>query len=324
MLVSMLENFRLRVFRAVAEQLNFRKAGEQLYLTQPAVTLQIKTLEEELGTKLFERSASGVTLTPAGNTLLVYADKLGTLAEEAENQLASLKGGSAGELALGASTTIAQYVLPPRLAAFARMHPAIHLRVASENTEHIADGVATGRFGLGLIEGPAMRRDLKIETWFEDELVVVVPKAHEWALQGNIRAQDLIGEPLVMRERGSGSRHVVEHGLQEAGLRLGALTIAMELDSTEAILSCIEAGLGIGFVSMWALERRSAEHTLAKVTIEGQSFTRSFSFVSSDAPELSAPAAAMKQFLRESSLGHHAKQQPEVPHSKPNKAKGRR
>ena len=90
MLVSMLENFRLRVFRAVAEQLNFRKAGEQLYLTQPAVTLQIKTLEEELGTKLFERSASGVTLTTAGNTLLVYADKLGRLAEEAENQLASL------------------------------------------------------------------------------------------------------------------------------------------------------------------------------------------------------------------------------------------
>lgn len=151
MLVSMLENFRLRVFRAVAEQLNFRKAGEQLYLTQPAVTLQIKTLEEELGNKPFERSASGVTLTTAGNTLLLYADKLGTLAEEAENQLASLKGGSAGELALGASTTIAQYVLPPRLAAFARRHPAIRLRVASENTEHIADGVATGRFGLGLI-----------------------------------------------------------------------------------------------------------------------------------------------------------------------------
>lgn len=156
----MLENFRLRMFRGVVEQLNSRKAGEQIYLTQPAVTLQIKTLEEELGTTRFERSASGVTLTTAGDTLLVYADKLGVLAEQAENQLASMKGGSAGELALGASTTIAQYVLPLRLAAFARRYPAIHLRVASENTEHIADGVATGRFGLGLIEGPAMRRDL--------------------------------------------------------------------------------------------------------------------------------------------------------------------
>ena len=128
----------------------------------------------------------------------------------------------------------------------------------------------------------------------------MVPKAHEWALQDNIRAHDLIGKPLVMREQGSGSRHVIEQGLQEIGLRLGALSIAMELDSTEAILSCIEARLGIGFVSTWALHRRSAEHTLAKVRIEEKSFTRSFSFVSPVAPKLSAPAAAMKQFLRES------------------------
>lgn len=294
----MLENFRLRVFRAVAEHRSFRKAGEQLYLTQPAVTLQVKTLEEELGTKLFERGASGVTLTAAGSTLLGYAAKLGRLAEEAENALAQLKGETAGELTLGASTTIAQYVLPPRLAAFARRFPSLHLRVASENTEKIVEGVASGRFELGLIEGPPLSRAVKTESWFEDELVVVVPKTHEWAARGSIPAARLQGVPLVMRERGSGSRHVIEAALQKAGLRLSSLTVAMELDSSEAILSCIEAGLGVGFASVWALDRRNVKQTLAPVRLEGQALTRSFSFVLPTALDLSAPAAAMKQFLQ--------------------------
>ncbi len=294
----MLENFRLRVFRTAAEQRSFRKAGEQLYLTQPAVTLQIKTLEEELGTKLLERGAAGVTLTEAGRTLLGYAAKLGHLAEEAENTLAQLKGETAGELVLGASTTIAQYVLPPRLAAFARRFPSLHLRVASENTERIVEGVTSGRFGLGLIEGPPLSREVKVEPWFEDELVVVVPKTYEWAAHGSIPAASLLGVPLVMRERGSGSRHVIEAALQKAGLRLGQLTIAMELDSSEAILSCIEAGLGVGFASVWALNRRDLHQTLAPLRLEGQALTRSFSFALPTAPDLSAPAAALKRFLQ--------------------------
>ncbi|MDQ2776014.1 MAG: LysR substrate-binding domain-containing protein [Acidobacteriota bacterium] len=293
----MLENFRLRVFRAVADHLSFRKAGEQLYLTQPAITLQIKTLEDEIGTKLFDRRATGVTLTEAGKSLLNHAVQLARLAEEAENGLAQLRGEASGELVLGASTTIAQYVLPPRLAAFARRFPAIHLRVASENTEHIVEGVASGRFGLGLIEGPPLSREIRIETWFEDELVIVVPRSHEWASLGSIPAASLMGVPLIMRERGSGSRHVVEEGLQRAGLRLGQLTIVMELDSSEAILSCIEAGLGVGFASVWAFDRRSLDLTLAKIHLDRHSLTRNFSFAMPSTPNLSAPAAAMKRFL---------------------------
>ena len=267
MLIRMLENFRLRVFRTVAEQLSFRKAGEKLYLTQPAVTLQIKTLEAEVAAKLFDRNASGISLTAAGRTLLDHALKLAALAEEAENQLAQLKGDAGGDLVLGASTTIAQYVLPAPLAAFAARYPAIHLQVASENTERIAEGVAAGRFALGLIEGPPLRRDLRIEPWFDDEMVVVVPRSHEWAAQSSIAVQDLLGEPLVMRERGSGSRHVVEQALHKAGIRLGNLKIVMELDSTEAILSCIESGLGVGFVSVWALRRPGREQSKGRVRV---------------------------------------------------------
>ena len=294
----MLENFRLKVFRAVAEHLSFRKAGEALYLTQPAVTLQVKTLEEELGTKLFERSASGVRLTQAGKVLLEYAEELHRLAERAEARIAALKGEVVGSLMLGASTTIAQYVLPSILAEFSRGFPAIQLQVFSENTEHIAEGVAGKRFGLGLIEGPPQRRDLKVERWFDDELLLIVPIAHEWADRGTIAAEKLLGVPLVMRERGSGTRHVVERGLQKAGLRLGALRIAMELDSTEAIVSCIEAGLGVGFVSEWALRRRSARTSLATLRLSEGKICRSFSLVSPQGPELQPLAATMLRFLQ--------------------------
>jgi DNA-binding transcriptional LysR family regulator len=302
-MVQMLENFRLRVFRAVADHLSFRKAGEQLYLTQPAITLQIKTLEDEVGSRLFERRSTGVTLTEAGKSLLDYAVQLARLADEAENALANLKGETSGKLDLGASTTIAQYVLPPRLAAFARRFPSIYLRVTSENTERIVEGVASGRFGLGLIEGPPLSREIKVDTWFEDELVVVVPKGHEWASLRSIPAANLIGVPLLMRERGSGSRHVIEEGLQRAGLRLGQLSVAMELDSSEAILSCIEAGLGIGFASVWALNRRGLDQGLARIYLENHLLTRKFSFAMPAIPNLSAPAAAMKRFLEQPNEG---------------------
>ncbi len=296
---GMLENFRLRVFRSVAEHLNFRKAGEALYLTQPAVTLQIKTLEEELGTRLLERSASGVRLTEAGNILLQYARQLSGLAEQAEQEIANLKGKAAGELVIGASTTIAQYVLPPLLAEFAHQFPAVQIRVFSANTERITAGVASEHFGIGLIEGPPLRQDVKIKPWFQDELMVVVPVSHEWAEAGVIDAKRLREVPFVMRERGSGTRHVVEQGLQKNGLRLGDLQVAMELDSTEAILSCIEAGLGVGIVSKWALSRRIRAGSLATVQLAKHRITREFLFILPAAPSLPPTVMAMLQFLQE-------------------------
>lgn len=294
----MLENFRLKVFRAVAEHLSFRKAGEALYLTQPAITLQIKTLEEELGTKLFERNASGVRLTESGSLLLPYAEDLHRIACEAQNKLAGLKGAASGQLVLGASTTIAQYVLPSVLSEFSRTFPEIQLQVFSENTEQIAEGVASGRFGLGLIEGPPFRRDLEIEPWFDDELLLVVPSGHEWAGAGTVEPKKLYDVPLVMRERGSGTRHTVEQGLQKAGLRLGSLRIVMELDSTEAILSCVEEGLGLGFVSEWAVARRSRLHSLVTLRLRGTTVRRSFSFVLPQGPEVQSAAATMLRFLQ--------------------------
>lgn len=292
----MLENFRLKVFRAVATHLSFRKAGEALYLTQPAVTLQIKALEEELGVRLFARSASGVRLTEAGRILLGNAEQLHAMAEEAEASIARFNGESTGHVVLGASKTIAQYVLPRHLAEFSRAFPSIHLQMFSANTEQVCDGVAEGRFGLGLIEAPSQRRDLKVVRWFEDEVVIIVAKGHEWAGLGSIAAEKFSNVPVVMRERGSGLRRIAEQALQSAGVELSGLHIAIEVDSTDTILACVEAGLGVGFASEWAV-LQNAQRDIVSLRLAEQAMRRSFSFVLPQGPDPRDSSATLLRFL---------------------------
>lgn len=252
--MASLENFRVVVFRAVAEHLNFRRAAEELYLTQPAVSLQVKALEEELGVQLFDRTGAKVALTAAGKHLLAFSRRAGALAAEAEEEVTALGGELAGTLALGASTTIAQYVLPRLWAEFRRRHTRAQMTMTSGNTEHIVEAVVRQEIALGLIEGPAHSRDVKTEPFLDDELVLIVPGAHEWAERAAVRAEEIAAEPLLMREHGSGTRQVIEQALQRCGIKRRALRVAMELDSTEAIKTAVEAGLGVGFVSRWALK----------------------------------------------------------------------
>ena len=153
-----MENFRLKVFRTVADKLNFRQAAEVLYLTQPAVTQQVRALEDELGLQLFDRSGGKVALTTAGDRLLMHARGMADLAAAAERDLAQFKEGTHGRLRIGASTTIAQYLLPRLLGEFARMYPGIHLSVLGANTESIVNSVAGGAVAIVLIEGPSLRR----------------------------------------------------------------------------------------------------------------------------------------------------------------------
>src|SRR5260370_3032984 len=161
-----LENFRLRVFRAVAEEMNFRKAAEVLHLSQPAVSQHVRALEEEAGVRLFDRArgeghGSQISLTEAGRVLLGYANAAAETMVEAQRALAALNDEAVGELRLGASTTVAQYVLPRILGAFLRQYPQVKLSLVSGNTEKIVESVAEKRVEVGIIEGPAMRRGWK-------------------------------------------------------------------------------------------------------------------------------------------------------------------
>ena len=193
--MASLENFRIVVFRAVAEQLSFRKAAEELYLTQPAVSLQIKALEEELGVQVFDRAGAQITLTPAGTILLRYAKQVNSLFVQVEREIVALTGDHAGQLALGASTTIAQYVLPRLLGEFCKEHPRVHPTLISGNTEHIVDAVEKQKIELGFIEGPVRSRAVKTKPFLEDDLLLIVPAAHEWAELESISSAEIASAP---------------------------------------------------------------------------------------------------------------------------------
>lgn len=170
--------------------------------------------------------------------------------------------------------------------------------MATHNTERVIDDVAGQRIALGLVEGPARRRDVKLETVFEDELVVIVPPAHEWAEQGEIEVDELRRVLFLLREQGSGSRLVAELALRKAGLRPRDLRVVMELDTTEAIKSGVEAGLGIGIVSRWAIRKEMALGTLRTVTVRGVRMGREFSAVYRTGPEPQGAALSFLRFVR--------------------------
>ncbi|MDE3105239.1 MAG: LysR family transcriptional regulator [Acidobacteriota bacterium] len=297
-----LENFRLKVFRTVARELSFRKAAEVLHLSQPAVSQQVRALEEATGARLFDRgTGSGhgtqIALTEAGRVLLGYATRAAKVLAEAEQTLAGLSAGVAGELHIGASTTVAQYVLPHILGAFLRQYPQVRMTMTSGNTEAIAEAAASETVMLGIIEGPAMRRDVAVQRMVRDQMVLVAGMQHPWsARKTGLALKELAEARLLLREQGSGSRRVVERALRGAGVALRTLDVVMELDSTEAIVSGVEAGLGVGFVSRWALRKPLQLGTVKVVRVEGLKIERDFSFVRAAGTELSGAAAAFQRF----------------------------
>ncbi|MDR3751184.1 MAG: LysR family transcriptional regulator [Terracidiphilus sp.] len=296
--MASLDNFRLVVFRTVAGQRSFRKAAEELYLTQPAVSLQVKALEDDLGVQLFDRTGPHITLTAAGSVLLDYSLHIHALLAQAEHDIAALGREHAGQLALGASTTIAQYVLPRLLGEFRREHPRVLPTLISGNTEHIVEAVEQQKVELGFIEGPARSRDVKTAPFLADELVLIVSTAHEWAELESIPRSELAAAPLLMRERGSGTRRIIELALEKQDVRRRSLHVVMELDSTEAIKSAVEAGLGVGFVSRWSIAKDLRLGSGFKIVeVEGLRMRREFLIAYAKGPEPQGLAHEFLSFL---------------------------
>ncbi len=308
----MIDNFRLRVFRAVAHHRNFSRAAEELFLTQPAVTQQIKALEEELGVPLFDRGGGRITLTPGGAALLPFAERMRALGEEAVAAVAGAYGEQAGELAIAASQTIGQYLLPNWIAGFRRAAPRVRITARSGNTDEALEALGAREVQIALIEGPEQRRDVQIEPFMEDRLVLVVPAAHEWAGQ-EIGLEELRKQPLLVREYGSGSRRIVEQALAEAGLRAKDLTVSMELDSTEGLLNAVEAGLGVTFVSRWAVRNQLALGTLTLARVQGLELARRFSMAYPAGPAPNGSVGAFRAFL----LGRAGEVAPRSPANAP-------
>jgi DNA-binding transcriptional LysR family regulator len=281
--------------------LNFSRAAEELLLTQPAVTQQVKALEDELGVPLFDRSGGRITLTAGGKVLLPLADLMKEISDQAFAAVAEASGEQAGELAVGASQTIAQYLLPNFIAGFIKAHPRIRIVARSGNTKAMLDDLVAHHIQVALIEGPDQRKDLNIEPFFQDHMVLVVPTSHEWADQ-EIDIEALKQQPLLMREFGSGSRRVVEKAIVGAGLRKKDLRIQMELDSTEGLLSAVEAGLGVTFVSRWAVRNQLSLGTLKIARVRGLKLSRQFSIAYPAGPAPTGNVGAFHRFLLSTSF----------------------
>lgn len=240
---------RLQVFYTVAKQLSFTKAAELLFMTQPAVTFQVKQLEEHFNTRLFERSHSKITLTPAGRLAMEYAERILNLTNEMETRLMEMTGDVSGILLIGASTTIAEYMLPRLLGDFKTKFPQVQTRLTVANSETVESKVADHTLDIGLIEAPSHHPHLEAQICCEDELVAICAPGH--ALAGHLIAspEQLAVQPYISREAGSGTREVVDDFFRRSGFNPEDLNIVMELGSPEAIKGAVEANLGIAIVS---------------------------------------------------------------------------
>jgi len=240
---------RLQVFYTVARQLSFTRAAEQLCMTQPAVTFQIKQLEEHFDARLFERDRGGIALTPAGEMVLQYAERILELSDELDKRVGDLHGSISGPLLLGCSMTIAEYILPRVLGEFKALHPQVQPHMTVANSETIENRVADHTIDLGLIESPAHLPGLHTEVCCDDELVMICAPDYPLAKHKAVTPRQIVGQPYVSRESGSGTREFADQYLAAAGVAADDLNIVMELGSPEAIKGVVETGIGIAIMS---------------------------------------------------------------------------
>ncbi len=276
---SMITDFRLQVFKAVADKLSFTKAASALLISQPAVTKHIGELEKQLGVPLFTRHGSSISLTRHGEQALDYANRILALYSDFNDAFADDGKVPAGHLRIGASTTIAQYVLPDILASFKRRYPEISIEMSNANTEVIEELVAGGKIDLGLIEGKHSGRTLHYELFMKDELVLVVSSVNPVFRNDEISIEDLQKMPLVIRENGSGTLDILEEALARHGLQLKNMNIEIQLGSTESIKRYIQRSDAGAFISIQAVADDIARNKLRIIDTEGLDIIRHFSFV---------------------------------------------
>lgn len=266
----------LELFKVVAEKKSFSNASEVLHISQPAISQQIQALEEELGVKLFHRTTRKVTLTDEGKLLYKYAIQICNLFVDAEKSLSDYSGVVKGNLTIGASQTIGEYFLPKYIGSFKELYPLVQISIEIFNTQHIVKAVNEQSLDLGLVEGNMETEGLNITPFLDDELFLIVNSTHPLAIQKTVTFDQLTLFPFVLREKGSGTRQIMEDAIVKAGLDLDGLQIIMELGNTEAVKSAVEANLGISILSERTVQKELQFMTLKALRIDGLKIMRKF------------------------------------------------
>lgn len=272
-------NFRLRVFFSVATFGSFTKAAEEMLITQPAVTKNIKELESELGIRLFNRVANKITLTDAGKLLLSYTEHILALDKKLMFDLGVLKQRFSGDIKLGASTTIGQYVLPQILAKFKQEQPDIELSLLNDNTQRIEAALIEKILDLGIVEGNSKNSQLKYIPFIKDEIVAIAHSSQPLFELDEITLDELKKVPLVLRELGSGSLEVITDKLRQKNVKLKDLNVVMHLGSTESIKTFLANSNSIGLISINAVSKEIANGEFKIIDIADFEIVRNFYFI---------------------------------------------
>jgi len=279
----------LEIFLAVARHLNFTRAGEEMCLSQPSVSVRIRLLQEELGVKLFEQVGKKVSLTEAGIVLERKARRIVSAFEDARLAIQELKGLERGSLRIGASTTPGIYLVPRLVAEFKRQHPKIEVYVAIKDTRQVEDLIVRNEFDFGFVGGHLIGSEVEVIPWRIDELVLIVPVNHPLASKKRVKPRDLVKERFIFREQGSATQALVESNLRNWDLQLDTV---METDNPGAVKQAVQAGLGIAFVSKFAIETELRAKLLAAVKVEGLNARRELRIIHRKDKDLTHAAQA--------------------------------
>jgi DNA-binding transcriptional LysR family regulator len=252
----------MNVFLTAAETQNFSEAARQLHMTQPAVSMQVQSLEQRLGVDLFERSGRRIQLSEAGETLMPMARELVSMSLHIEEAMKSLGGDVVGHLKLGCSTTAGKYILPQLIARFRRMHPGVHVTVYNSGRDQVMDMLCDGMTHISMVSSLVNCREAEFRPFFNDRAVLIVPTDHPWAMD------------FILRDDTAGTRQVMMEGLLEHGIHLDDLKVVMELGNAEAIEMAVEEGIGVSIVSRLVAQRGVDLGRIKIVEVEGLSMER--------------------------------------------------
>src|SRR5919206_4488352 len=293
----LMDTRQLAAFCEVVDRKSFSQAAERLGVTQPAVSLQIRSLENRLGTKLLDRSGGRVEPTEAGQRLYRAAQRMLAAEGQLLEELAGDDGQLRGELALGASTGPGGTVVPVLLGEFHREHPELSVALSISDTNRVIDQVAERELELGIVGASPRHRGVVFEPFFRDEVILVVPPGHRFAGK-KISLEELREEPLILMQEGAGVRQVIEDELRRGAVRLRDLDVRLELGLQESVKSAVAAGVGVTFISRSGVEAELAAGTLASARVKGLEPAREISLVRAAGRSATRAADAFVAFAR--------------------------
>ena len=275
----MIFDFRIKVFYTVAEKLSFTKAAKELFITQPAVTKHIHELEKQLGVSLFKRKGNSIVLTSQGEILKFYANKILQTYNDLEFELSQTNDKVMSRLRLGASTTVAQYILPKILAHLKLKHPELEIDLATNNTDEIEKLLVDEKIDFGIVEGTSNKPAIVYKPFIKDEIVLVSRGKSKLASLKEIKPEKLKSIPLVIREAGSGTLEVIDSALKKVGLKRKDLNIEIQLGSTESIKQYLYHSDCAAFLSIHSIAKQLMQNEFSIIDVKGLTIFRTFQFI---------------------------------------------